>query len=406
MSALAGRKVLVGVSGGIAAYKAAELVRLLVKGGAQVRVTMTEGAQKFITPLTMQALSQHPVATDTFDLTQESTIGHIALADWADLMVVAPASADVIAKLSHGLAGDVLTTIALACRAPLLIAPAMNVNMWNHPATQSNLRVLVERGAHTVGPDAGDLACGWVGQGRMAEADEISEACARILSYAAPSTDLAGVPVLVTAGPTWEPIDPVRYVGNRSTGKMGFAVAEAASARGASVTLVAGPTALTTPRGITRVDVETAQQMHDAVIARADVMRVVVMVAAVADYRPNSMADSKLKKESLGASPSLPLTQNPDILAELGHRSYAGPAPVLVGFAAETDDVEKRAVAKRRSKGCALLVANDVTESGSGFGTDTNRVLLVGPDDQVEHLPQMGKREVAHRILDRVKNLL
>ncbi|HEX4462790.1 MAG TPA: bifunctional phosphopantothenoylcysteine decarboxylase/phosphopantothenate--cysteine ligase CoaBC [Polyangia bacterium] len=394
---LNGRRIVVGVAGGIAAYKAAELVRALVKLGAQVRVVMTRAAQEFITPLTLQSLSQQPVATDTFDLSQEQTIGHIQVADWAELLVIAPATADIIARLAHGLANDLLSTVALACRAPLLLAPAMNVNMWQHPATQANLRLLVERGVSTCGPDAGELACGWVGQGRMIEAADIAAACVQALG----KRDWRGRRVLVTAGPTFEPIDPVRFVGNRSTGKMGFAVARQAARRGAQVTLVAGPVALTTPPGVTRVDVETALEMRDATLAHADGNALIVMTAAVADYRPAEVAPHKLKKDALGDAPSVALTRNPDILAEL-----AGRAPVVVGFAAETEDVERHALAKLRAKRCDLIVANDVSEAGSGFGTDTNRVLIVGRDGAVEPLPQLTKDEVADRILDRAARLL
>jgi phosphopantothenoylcysteine decarboxylase/phosphopantothenate--cysteine ligase len=394
---LSGRRIVVGVAGGIAAYKAAELVRALVKAGAEVRVVMTEAAQKFITPLTLQALSQHPVATDTFDLTQEATIGHIQLADTAELLVVAPATADVIARLAHGMANDLLTTVALACRAPLILAPAMNVNMWRHPATQANLRTLVERGAHTVGPDAGELACGWIGEGRMIEAADIAAACAALLG----PRDWAGRRVLVTAGPTYEPIDPVRFVGNRSTGKMGFAIAARAARRGGEVTLIAGPTALPTPAGVTRIDVETARQMRQETLARVDGTAMVVMTAAVADYRPASEAPQKLKKDALGDAPALTLTKNPDILAEL-----KGRAPVVVGFAAETEDVERHAAEKLAQKGCDLIVANDVSEPGSGFGTDTNRVVLLARDGSVDRLPRLSKDDVADRILDRARALL
>ena len=397
LRALNGRRLLLGVTGGIAAYKAAELVRLFVKASAEVRVVMTAGAQQFITPLTMQALSQHPVATDTFDLTQEASIGHIKLADEAELLVIAPATADVIARLANGLANDLLTTVALATRAPVLLAPAMNVNMWRHPATQDNLVRLVGRGVLTVGPDVGGLACGWIGEGRMIEPADIAAAAAQAL---APG-DLDGKRVLVTAGPTWEPIDPVRFVGNRSTGKMGFAVAAAAGRRGAQVTLVAGPSSLATPPGVQRVDVETARQMREATFAALPGTHIVVMTAAVADYRPRDEAATKLKKETLGATPTVELVQNPDILAEL-----RGRAPVVVGFAAETDDVERRAVAKRRSKGCDLLIANDVSEPGSGFGTDTNRVLIIGRDDSVEALPHLSKADVAERVLDRARAIL
>jgi phosphopantothenoylcysteine decarboxylase/phosphopantothenate--cysteine ligase len=394
---LQGRRVVVGVAGGIAAYKAAELVRALVKAGAEVRVILTEAAQKFVTPLTLQALSQHPVATDTFDLTQEATIGHIELADRAELLVIAPATADVIARLAHGLANDLLTTVALACRAPLLLAPAMNVNMWRHPATKANLRTLVERGAHTVGPDAGELACGWIGEGRMMEAADIAAACATLLG----PRDWAGRRVLVTAGPTYEPIDPVRFLGNRSTGKMGFAIAARAARRGAEVTLVAGPTALPTPAGVTRIDVETALQMREVTLAHVDGVALVVMTAAVADYRPAAEAPHKLKKDALGDAPALALARNPDILAEL-----KGRAPVVVGFAAETEELERHAAEKLAQKGCDLIVANDVSEPGSGFGSDTNRVVLVGRDGSIDRLPRLTKDEVAERILDRARTLV
>lgn len=394
---LNGRRIVVGVAGGIAAYKAAELVRALVKAGAEVRVVMTEAAQKFVTPLTLQVLSQHPVATDTFDLTQEATIGHIQLADTAELLVIAPATADAIARLAHGMANDLLTTVALACRAPLLLAPAMNVNMWRHPATQANLRTLAERGVHTVGPDAGELACGWVGEGRMIEAADIAAACAELLG----PRDWTGRRVVVTAGPTYEPIDPVRFVGNRSTGKMGFAIAARAARRGAEVTLIAGPTALPTPAGVTRVDVRTALEMRAATLAAVEGSAMVVMTAAVADYRPAAEAPQKLKKDALGDAPALTLTKNPDILAEL-----KGRAPVVVGFAAETEDVERHAAEKLQQKGCDLIVANDVSEEGSGFGTDTNRVVLLARDGGVDRLPRLTKDEVADRILDRARALL
>jgi len=396
-----GRKVLVGVSGGIAAYKAAELVRLFVKAEAEVRVVMTPAATKFVTPLTFQALSQHPVATETFDLQSEATIGHIELADWAELLVVAPASADVIGRLAQGLANDLLTTVALACKAPLLVAPAMNVNMWQHAAVQQNWATLLGRGAHGVGPGDGELACGWVGSGRMAEPQEIFAAAERLLGQ----RDLDGMAVLVTAGPTWEPIDPVRYLGNRSTGKMGFAVARAAARRGARVTLVAGPTALPTPPGVERVDVESAAGMRAEVMARAEAQSIIVKAAAVADYRPAEAAPQKLKKSALGDSPSLALTPNPDILAELGTRGWPGKRPLLVGFAAETENVEENAKKKLRDKRCDLVVANDVSEDGSGFGTDTNRVLLVSAGG-AEALPLATKDEVAERILDRALALI
>jgi phosphopantothenoylcysteine decarboxylase/phosphopantothenate--cysteine ligase len=291
-----------------------------------------------------------------------------------------------------------LTTVALACQAPLLVAPAMNVNMWRHAAVQQNLATLTARGAHTIGPGEGELACGWVGSGRMSEPADIFAAAERILGR----RDLDGMPVLVTAGPTWEAIDPARYVGNRSTGKMGFAVARAAALRGAKVTLVAGPTSLATPPGVERVDVESAAEMREATLARADAQAVIVKAAAVADYRPASPASQKLKKAALGESPSLPLVANPDILAELGARPRRA---LLVGFAAETENVEENAQKKLRDKRCDLVVANDVSEAGSGFGTDTNRVLLVSAGG-VERLPRLSKAEVADRIWDRVVTLM
>lgn len=402
-ASLARRRVVVGVSGGIAAYKTAELVRLLVKAGAEVRVVMTEAATRFVTPLTLQALSQHPVATDTFDVQQEATIGHIELADIAELLVVAPATADVIARLALGLAGDLLTTVALACRAPLLLAPAMNVNMWCHPATQKNLATLVERGALTVGPESGELACGWLGAGRMAEPVEIVAACARAFS----PRDLASLRLLVTAGPTHEEIDPVRFIGNRSTGRMGFALARAAAERGAQVTLIAGPTHLETPAGVERVDVTSARDMRSQVLERVEGLSAVVMAAAVSDHRPRLVADRKLKKQELGEAPALELELNPDILAELGARLAAAERrPVLVGFAAETEDVERRALEKLEAKGCDLMVGNDVTEAGAGFGVDTNRVVLVSAERSVERLPLMRKQELANLLLDRVLALV
>jgi phosphopantothenoylcysteine decarboxylase/phosphopantothenate--cysteine ligase len=391
-----GRRILLGISGGIAAYKAAELVRLFVKEGAEVRVVMTRAAQKFITPLTLQALSKNPVGIDTFDLTQEATISHIDLADRAELLVVAPASADVIAKLAHGFADEMLTTCALASKAPLLLAPAMNVNMWKHPATQKNMQALISRGAHVVGPDSGDLACGWVGAGRMAEPSEILAAAGRVFAR----RDLEGKRLLITAGPTEEPLDPVRFLGNRSSGKMGFALAEAALMRGAAVTLIAGPVELTTPAGAERIDVHTALEMERQVSHHVDRMHAVLMVAAVADYRPQKEAIEKLKREKLGASTSVALTANPDILAGLGRRSYPNGRPLLVGFAAETGNLESRAQAKLKRKGCDMLIANDVSK-GKVFGEDGSRIVILDKGSKRTHL-EGSKRELAHEILDRL----
>lgn len=417
LAALQGRTIVLGVAGGIAAYKAAELVRLLRKAGAQVFTAMTAAAQQFLTPLTLQTLSGNPVATQLFDLTQESQIGHIALADRADLLLLAPATANLIGSLAHGLADDVLTTLALACQAPLLLCPAMNVNMWDHPAVQENVQRLVGRGARLCGPDAGELACGWVGRGRLSDPAQIVAAAAQLLAEHSAPRDLAGVRLLVSAGPTYEPIDPVRFLGNRSSGKMGFALARAAARRGAQVTLVAGPVALATPPGVTRIDVETAAQMAQAILPRAAAQDVIIMAAAVADYRPATLAGDKLKKDTLGAAPQLALTPTTDILAELG-RARVGPRPLLVGFAAETSDLLRHAAGKLRRKGCDLLVANDVSAADAGFAVDTNRVVLLALADpaapapsasdpaaddlQVERLPLLSKDAVADEILHRV----
>ncbi len=390
--ALFKRRILVAVTGGIAAYKAAELVRLLVKTGGEVRVAMTAGAQKFITPLTLQTLSQHPVATDTFDLQQEATISHIELADWAELFVVAPATANALAQLGQGLANDLFSTIALACRAPQLLAPAMNVNMWQHPATQANLALLVERGAFAVGPEAGDLACGWVGAGRMAEPSAILQACRALLG----PRDLDGKKFLITAGPTHEALDPVRFLSNRSSGKMGFALARQALRRGAQVTLIAGPTELFAPGNVERVDVVTAEEMRKNALERAPLADAVIMAAAVGDYRAAKVAPQKIKKSDDRLA--IELERNPDILAELGKKDFAR-RPLLVGFAAETEEVETRAARKLQEKHCDLIVANDVSQTDAGFGVDTNRVLLVD-NERTTALPFGSKDEVAGGILD------
>jgi phosphopantothenoylcysteine decarboxylase/phosphopantothenate--cysteine ligase len=402
---LRGASVVVGVAGGIAAYKAAELVRLLTKRGADVHVVMTRRAKKFVGALTFQALSGHPVFTDLFSLTQESEIGHIELADRADLMIVAPATASTIARLAAGLADDALTAVALATRAPMLIAPSMNVNMWGHPLTRANVTRLVEiAGAKVVGPDAGFLACRWTGPGRLAEPADIVEAAARVLAR----QDLAGRRVVVTAGPTHEAIDPARYVGNRSSGKMGYAVAAAAARRGAAVTLISGPVALDAPLGVELVRAEDARAMREAVLAAGgDAVDVVIMAAAVADFRPVAPSAKKLKRSEIGYAPSIALDANPDILAELGaaRKARGGRRPLLVGFAAETHDVVDYARAKLAQKGVDLIVANDVTEPGAGFAVDTNRVVLVEPGGDTP-LPAGAKTLVAHGILDRVVALL
>lgn len=395
---LRGRTVVVGVCGGIAAYKAAELVRALVKAGATVRAAMTPSAQQFIGPMTLQALTGQPVATDLFDLGQESDIGHIRAADGADLVIVAPATANAIARMAAGMANDIVTAIVLATRAPVLLAPAMNVNMWQHPATQHNVATLVARGAYTVGPDAGFLACRWTGPGRMAEPADIVEAARRALS----PQDLAGRRIAISAGPTYEPIDPVRFVGNRSSGRMGFALALAALRRGADVTLVTGPVALEPPIGATVVRVATAREMKAAIDRAARDADAVIMAAAVADFRAKSPARHKLKR-SEQAAPAIALAPNPDILAGLGRARGRRRRPVLVGFAAETRDVVAYAERKLAAKRCDLVVANDVSQPDAGFDVDTNRVVIVSRDAPAEAVPLATKLEIAHRILDRVR---
>jgi phosphopantothenoylcysteine decarboxylase/phosphopantothenate--cysteine ligase len=400
MSALAGKNLVLGVTGGISAYKGAELCRLLKKAGADVRVVMTRAAREFITPLTLQALSGNPVGLELFDPVEESQIGHIRLADQADAVVVAPATADAIARFAAGMADDLLSAVLLATRAPVLLAPAMNVNMWENPLTQANLaRLVTARRVTTAGPDAGELACGWVGAGRLIEPVEIVTALERLLAAA---ESLSGRRVVVTAGPTLEAIDDVRFLGNRSSGKMGFALAGAAARRGAEVTLIAGPVGgLATPAGVgRRLDVESARDMQQALGAAAAEADVVVMAAAVSDFRPTMRAVGKLSRRG-NAPAAVPLTANPDLLAELG-RARTGPRPLLVGFAAEVgargDGLVERARQKLNEKRCDVVVANDVGEEGLGFGSDRNAVTLVFSDGGVVPLPAASKEALADDI--------
>lgn len=386
-----GKRIVVGMAGGIACYKAADLVRLLVQHGARVRALMTQNAREFITPLTLQTLSGAPVSTDTFSLTQESEIGHIRLADDADVVVVAPATANVIGKLAAGIADDLLTTVLIATRVPRLLAPAMNVHMFENPIVQDNLRRLRAVGYHVVGPASGDLACGYTGFGRLSEPEEILE---EIASLVAPK-DLAGERVLVTAGPSREPLDPVRFLSNRSSGRMGYAVARVARRRGADVTLVSGPTTLAPPAGVSVVSVTTAREMQRAVVSAYAKATTVVMTAAVADYRPERTAAQKVAKDA--AAGPLRLVRNPDILRELGRNRGSR---VLIGFAAETHDVRARAARKLREKRLDLIVANDVTVADAGFDAETNRVLLLDAQGGVEALPLLSKEEVAERLCD------
>jgi phosphopantothenoylcysteine decarboxylase/phosphopantothenate--cysteine ligase len=399
-AAMTKRRILLVISGGIAAYKTPELVRALSKNGHHVRCVMTEAAQQFVAPLALQAVSGEPVRAALFDLGEESRIGHIELADWAELVLVAPATADLLAKMAHGLADDLASTLLLATRAPVLVAPAMNVNMWSHAATQHNLATLRARGVQVAGPEAGELACGWEGMGRMSEPAAIA---ARAELLLAPK-GLAGLRVVVTAGGTREPLDPVRALTNRSSGKMGFALAAEAALRGAESILIAGQSSLPTPAGVTRIDVESALDMREAVLREQVSAAVVVMAAAVADFRPARASERKIKKEDLGegAALQIELVANPDILAEISRERGAR---IVVGFAAESHDVLAAARRKLARKGCDLLVANDISRSDAGFETDTNAVMLLTPDGQVEELPLLPKSEVAARIFDRLEKL-
>jgi phosphopantothenoylcysteine decarboxylase/phosphopantothenate--cysteine ligase len=387
------RTVVLGVGGGIAAYKACELARLVVKGRGTVRVAMTRAATRFVQPLAFQALSGAPVLVDLLDPASEATYGHLALARDADLLVVAPATADLLARLRAGMADDAVTTTALAVTCPVLLAPAMNTRMWRSAAVQENLAALRARGVHVVGPASGELADGDVGEGRLAEPEEIAVAASRLLG----NLDLAGRRVLVTAGPTREPIDPVRFISNPSSGKMGYAIAAVAARRGAEVTLVSGPTVLADPPGVKVVRVETAEEMARAVEPASSAMDLFVGAAAVSDYRPRRASPSKIKKGA--GDETLVLSRTPDILAGLGARLAGAPdAPVLVGFAAETEEVIARAREKLKSKRCDLVVANKVGGPNAGFGADTNRVALVSSTELAEI--EGPKEKVAEAILD------
>jgi phosphopantothenoylcysteine decarboxylase/phosphopantothenate--cysteine ligase len=390
------KQIVLGVTGGIAAYKAAEIVRLLVKAEAHVRVIMTKNAQEFMTPLTLQTLSGNPVATETFDLTQESEIGHIRLADTADLILIAPATANVIAKLANGLADDLLTTVLLATTAPVLIAPAMNVHMYAHPLVQENMQKLARIGYHIVEPSSGELACGYEGTGRLADPADIVEEIQSVLS----TKDLSTERIIVTAGPNCEPIDPVRFISNRSTGKMGYAMARVAQQRGAHVTLVSGPTSLLPPRGVDFHSVRTACEMQQAVLNAYPQASMVVSAAAIADYRPAEVAPQKIKKGA--AEFVISLDRNPDIIAGLGQQKGER---LLVGFATETENILHNAERKLKGKNLDMIVANDVTQEGAGFAHDTNIVTLIDRTGRVEPLAQMSKDAVAHAVYDRLLTL-
>ncbi len=394
--------VALGVTGGIGAYKAVEVARGLQQAGHDVVAVMTRNARRFVGALTFEAITRRPVITTQWAAGLNADVEHIQLASSIALLLVVPATANIIGKFAHGIADDFLSTMFLATRAPVLIAPSMNTNMLEHPAVAENLRVLVSRGVHLVDPGAGYLACGWIGKGRLAEPGEIVEAADRLLR---PSATLSGKTVLVTAGPTHEPVDPVRFLGNRSSGRMGFALAAEAGKRGARVVLVAGPTSLQPPPVSELVRVQTAFEMRDAVMSRAAEADVIVMAAAVADYQPETAAIEKVKKTA--ASWTLPLRRTPDILAALGEwRADQGRGrPILVGFAAETAGVVEQARKKLEAKRVDLVVANDVSLPGAGFEVDTNIVTLVSPTDLVP-LPKMSKAEVSSAVIDRVERLL
>ena len=386
-------RALLGVGGGIAAYKAAELARALSERGLEVQAVMTAAARQFLRPLTLAALTGRKVMTDMFS----GAIDHIRLTQECDLLVVAPATADLMAKFAHGIADDFLSTLYLAFPGPVVLAPAMNTVMWQHPATQANLGILRQRGHTIVGPEDGSLACGMVGPGRMSEPAAIAEAVLSVLNR---RQDLEGETVLVTAGPTQEPLDPVRYITNRSTGKMGYALAQAAAARGASVILVSGPVSLPQPPGVTLVQVRTALEMRKAVFDHLEPATIIVKSAAVADYHVASVPEQKIKKTS--ARVTLELDPTPDILAELGQKKGDR---LLIGFAAETENLRQEARRKLRSKNCDMIVANLVGQAGTGFESDTNQVILALSTGEEVELPLASKRDVADRIFDEALKL-
>lgn len=390
-----GKKIVVGVTGGIAAYKAVEVVSRLRKAGAEVHVMMTREATEFVTELTFREISGHPVAQDMWAKVQEYKVEHIALATLADLMLIVPATANVLAKAATGIADDLLTSTILATKAPLFFAPAMNTGMYENPATQSNISVLKDRGIHIIEPASGYLACGVEGKGRLPEPAEIVQ---EVLDYFSETQSLQGKKILVTAGGTEEALDPVRFLGNRSTGRMGYAIAEAAVRRGAEVVLVSGPTSIPVPAGVRAIKVRSAREMEQAVLSEYDSVDAVIKSAAVADYRPKEISSQKIKKSD--GELTLTLVRNPDILYELGQRKKH---QVLVGFAAETNDLETYARKKLEKKNLDFIVANDVSAKDAGFGTDTNRVQIFYRDGREESQPLMSKAKLAGLILDRLR---
>ncbi len=396
---LKNREIILGITGGIAAYKSVELLRELTKKGVNVHVVMTKNAQQFITPLTFQTLSGNPVQCDMFRLLEGSKIGHIALADIADLMVITPATANILGKIANGIADDYLTTLVMATKVPVLFAPSMNVNMWQSSFVQNNVERLKAHGYQFIDPIEGDLACGSYGKGKLADIEEIIEKIEDIFT----KKDLSHQRVLVTAGPTLEPIDPVRYITNRSSGKMGFALAKIARRRGAEVTLITGPNYLSLPRrDIPQIQVNDAREMHEAVMHHFEECHIVIMAAAVADFRPRDILTEKITKRKNGTY-LLEMDKNPDILKELGEKRRNH---ILVGFAAETSELMEHAEVKLKEKNLDLIVANDVTQPGAGFGVDTNIVKILDAAGKVKKVPLLSKDEVANIILDQVVKLV
>jgi phosphopantothenoylcysteine decarboxylase / phosphopantothenate---cysteine ligase len=391
------KKIIVGVTGGIAAYKAAELVRILVKSGAETRVAMTSNATRFISPLTLETLSGNKVISEMFD-PETHPIAHITWGQESDLIIIAPATANFIAKMAHGLADDFLSTMVLASTARILVCPAMNSRMLTNPVTQENIKRIVERGYVVMEAGEGELACHTEGPGRLPDPEEIAEQARMMLA----ERDLSGLKLLVTAGPTIEALDPVRFISNRSTGRMGYALARAAAMRGASVTLISGPTSLHPPRGVKFHGVRSAEEMREAVFDCLVDIDVIIKAAAVSDYRPREISSQKIKKGA--ASLSIDLVKNPDILSELG-KAKTDSNYILVGFAAETEDVLTNAMDKLRNKNLDIIVVNDITREDSGFKSDTNLVKIIYRDGSREDLPLMSKDEVAGQILDRIKIL-
>ncbi|WP_045494432.1 bifunctional phosphopantothenoylcysteine decarboxylase/phosphopantothenate--cysteine ligase CoaBC [Vibrio hyugaensis] len=399
MQTLAGKKILLGISGGIAAYKCAELTRRLIERGAQVQVVMTKAAKEFITPLTMQAVSGRPVSDSLLDPAAEASMGHIELAKWADLVLLAPATADLIARMSAGMGNDLLTTLVLATDSPVAVSPAMNQQMYRNVATQENIATLARRGMHIWGPAAGEQACGDVGPGRMLEPMQLVGLCEQFFQ---PKL-LAGKSVLITAGPTREAIDPVRYISNHSSGKMGFALANAAAQLGAKVTLISGPVSLNTPAGVERINVASAQEMHDVVMAHAPSHDAFISCAAVADYRPENVASQKLKKTENNDQMTINMVKNPDIVATVANMTVQ--RPFTVGFAAETNDVETYARSKLVKKNLDMICANDVSVEGQGFNSNDNAITLFWPEGELP-LALESKEALSFRILEKMHELM